>query len=119
MDNTPKTDRNAEIGRRAVAGESGPSLARDYDISTNRVYEIIAAYRKANGIPAPRKRKRNPKPIRVEPAVMMGEPGPFSGTVTICPGYSVGRPLAFDLGMRLAAMRARAHQGPLIGMGRR
>lgn len=119
MDNTPKTDRNAEIGRRAVAGESGPSLAREFDISTNRVYEIIAAYRKANGIPAPRKRKRNPRPIRVESAVLVGEPGPFMGTVTVCPGYSAGRPLAFDLGMRLAATRARADQGPLLGLGGR
>ena len=41
-----KTERNAEIYRRRVAGETPTVLGKAYDLSPNRIYRIVCAQKK-------------------------------------------------------------------------
>jgi len=41
-----KLDRNAEIYIRRKSGEGPKSLAKEYDLSPNRIYKIVTQYKK-------------------------------------------------------------------------
>lgn len=124
-----QTARNAEIVRRRLAGEGTAALAREYEVTSTRIAQLVRRHREKIGeIPTrPRvkakPRKREPREVRAagaprRKAVQVSMPiwpeQPYTGPVTVVPGTQVAaRPFSMSAAMALAAARARAEQTPL------
>lgn len=124
-----QTARNAEIVQRRLAGEATGALAREYEVTSTRIAQLVRRHREKIGeIPTrPRvkakPRKREPREVRAEGAarrkvVEVSMPiwpeQPYTGPVTVVPGTHVAaRPFSMSAAMALAAARARAEQTPL------
>lgn len=78
-------DRDLEIARRRLAGEAPRGLAREFDISPERIWQIVQAEQRRQRGEPPKSRRRNTDPVQapVHPAIrprLRLWPGRPSGT---------------------------------------
>ena len=56
--------RDQEITRRRLAGEAPGDLAREFDISPERVWQIVSAAQRSSAASRPQRRRASAKPER-------------------------------------------------------
>jgi len=115
-----KSERNAEIVRRARAGQQTADIAAEFNVSLSRVYQILKAAPPAvagAGSVGYASGCQRPSMLPEPPSVGGLAPAPYRGEVQVLAGTAACRPLTLTPAMRQVQERARAAQPAMRSLG--